>query len=376
MRSSASRSLTDQHGEWCADCLKYFSPHEPREFHHVLTKQWVRNRFGSDIDFGWVVPAHVSCHRPRLQATADFTTTRFFARLDRETSPARREQLSRQFHDRGYYWLSVLANLDAMKSGIGEDDREQSSRRCEFALSSLAGVRGAQNLSRILMKDGARQRSPRIQLNLANLQAARGHELAAKQTLTLFTEVAGTLSKKEREGLKPGLLRRKAQLSRSARDASEAVRAAETQYSKDTALVIQGVLAVGAGEFRYVEESLEQLRERDETISWLYKAEEQFIRALFLILTGSEDYTAIYASLCVAQYIYVVLGLQMSISPELPLDGPVDRSWDWTPSDVLRSYFAPNGKNGMSDMECYQIRVRAITDSNLLERLLSPMWAA
>jgi hypothetical protein len=155
-----------------------------------------------------------------------------------------------------------------------------------------------------------------------------------------------------------------------------AVSAAESNYSRDTALVIQGVLAVSSNAFRYVEKSLEELDARGDAISWLYRAEKHFIRGLFLILSGSKDLDKIYSLLCEAQYIYVLLGLQFSISPKLPFEGPPDRSWDWTPSDVLRSYFTSTGKNTLSRAECYDIRRYTIGDRNLQEKILSPMWAA
>lgn len=383
MDQPLSRSLSDQHGEWCAFCLGYFAPGDVRHFHHVLTRKWVKDRFGSNLNFAWVIPVHgarfdnrtPSCHE-QIQHYTNFITRRFFERLGKENSLAMREQSSRQLHDRGYYWLSVLGNLDSIQTRIEGIDREQLIHRCEFALSSAAGIRGGQNLPKVLLGWVGPGQSPRIRLNLANLQAARGHEVVARRTLRLVTDIAELLPKKERESLKPGLLRRRAQLSRSPAGASVAVSAAESNYSRDTALVIQGVLAVSSNAFRYVEKSLEELDARGDAISWLYRAEKHFIRSLFLILSGSKDLDKIYSLLCEAQYIYVLLGLQFSISPKLPFEGPPDRSWDWTPSDVLRSYFTSTGKNTLSRAECYDIRRYTIGDRNLQEKILSPMWAA
>ena len=382
MGQPLSRSLSDQHGEWCAFCLEYFLRGEVRHLHHVLMRKRIKDRFGSNLDFAWVIPVHgarydneVSCHE-KIQSYTNFITDRFFEKLDKEDNLAEREQSARQFHDRGYYWLSALGNLDSIQTRIDGIDEEQLIRRCEFALSSAAGVRGGQNLPKLLMSHGIPVQSPRIQLNLANLQAARGHEVVARRTLRLVTDITELLPKREKESLKPGLLRRQAQLSRSASDAREAVSAAETDYSRDTALVIQGVLAVSSHSFRYVEESLEQLSARGNTISWLYRAEKQFILALFLILSGSKDHATIYSLLCEAQYVYILLGLQFSISPKLPFEGPPDRSWDWTPSDVLRSYFTSTGKHTLSRAECYDIRRRTIHNHDLREQILSPMWAA
>jgi len=372
-RRQASRSLTDQHGEWCALCLRYFFHNEPRELHHVLNRARIRNIFGSSLDFAWVIPMHRNCHS-RLQGIADAATVSFVETLKAARTLAEREKLARQFHDRGYYWLSVLANLDTMREQIEGIDDEQRLRRCEYALSSLAGVRGAQNLPKILMESAIPKQSPLIQLNLSNLQAARGHQSAARQSFELATEIIKNLPGRESATLIPGYLRRRVQLSRSTAHAREAVNAAESEYSKNTALVFQGVLAVSNNKLSDAEESLEQLSPRVGTMSWLYEAETKFIRALYLLLSGNSDIAAIYSLLCVAQYIYVVLGLQMSITPELQLEGPLDRSWDWTPSDVVRTFFSSLPRHAMLDADvCYDIRCRAIIDTHLRERLLNPI---
>lgn len=372
-RRLASRSLTDQHGEWCALCLRYFSPNEPRDLHHVLNRARIRDRFGSSLDFAWVIPMHQDCHR-RLQGIADAAAVYFVEILDGAPSLVEREKLTRQFHERGYYWLSVLANLDTMQAQIEGIDDEQRLRRCEFALSSSAGVRGGQNLPNILISSAIPKQSPRIQLNLSNLQAARGHQAAAKRSFELATEIIENLPAQERASLLPGLLRRRAQLSRFTAHAREAVIAAESEYSKNTALVFQGVLGVSNKDFSYVEESLEELFARKGTMSWLYEAETYFIQALYWLVTGNDDVAAVYSSLCMAQYIYVVLGLQMSITPELQVEGPTDRSWDWTPSDVVRTFFSSQPAYRMLDADaCYYIRKGVIWDTHLLEQLLDPL---
>jgi hypothetical protein len=242
-------------------------------------------------------------------------------------------------------------------------------------LSSAAGVRGGQNLPTFLANCCSPKESPRLKLNLANLQAARGHESAAKQTMDLFTRLRESLPKKDKDALTPGLLRRKSQLSRRTSDASDAVRAAESNYSLDTAFVIQGVLAVSNRELPIVERSLDHLYDRGSLMSWLYQAELRFIHGLLLIATRDQNAGMIYSLLCEAQYIYVLLGLQFSITPELPKE--VQRSsWGWTPSDVLRFYLGSSGTYKLGRDECLDLRRRAIHDSNLKENIISPMWAS
>src|SRR5262249_52389326 len=114
-RYPPSRTLTDHYGEWCAWCLNYFAPNEPTEFHHVLKRALVKRRFGSHVDFAWVVPVHTNCHYA-LQARTDHVTEAFLTRLTKANNITKREQLCRQFHDRGYYWPSVLASLDTISS--------------------------------------------------------------------------------------------------------------------------------------------------------------------------------------------------------------------------------------------------------------------
>jgi hypothetical protein len=319
-----------------------------------------------------VVPAHPECHE-RLQRIADAAAIYFVELLDGAQTLVDREGISRRFHDQGYYWLSALSNLDTMRNRVEGMDDEEWWRRCEFALSSSAGIRGGKNLPGLLLADLKSQR-PRIQLNLSNLHAARGHRLAAERSFKDASLIIASLPRKEQTSLMPGHLRRKAQLSRSTADAREAVSAAESDYSKDTALVLLGILGLSRGELSSAEESLELLLARTGRMSWLYQAETQFIRGLYLILTGSKDIGAVYSSLSLAQYIYVVLGLQMSITPELPFRRPPGRSWDWTPSDALRAFFAavPPSKV-LGERECLDIRQRSIRDTRLLELILDPI---
>lgn len=368
----SSRSLTDHHHEWCALCLKYLPGSEPRELHHVVNQARIRNRFGRSLDFAWVAPADPQCHK-RLQGIADAAAVYFVELLDGAQTLVDREGIARRFHDQGYYWLSALTNLDTMRSRVEGMDDEEWWRRCEFALSSSAGIRGGKNLPGLLLADLKSQR-PRIQLNLSNLHAARGHRLAAQRSFKDASLIIASLPRKEQASLMPGHLRRQAQLSRSTADAREAVSAAESDYSKDTALVFLGILGLSRGELSSAEESLELLLARTGRMGWLYQAETQFIRGLHLILTGSKDIGAVYSSLSVAQYIYVVLGLQMSITPELPFPCPFGRSWDWTPSDALRAFFAalPSSKV-LGESECFDIRLRSIRDTRLLERILHPI---
>jgi len=366
------RSLSDHHHEWCTQCLEYLPTSEPRDLHHVVNKARIRDRFGSSLDFAWVAPAHRKCHK-RLQGIADAAAVYFVELLDGAQNLLDRERIARRFHDQGYYWLSALANLDTMRSGVEGMDGEEWWRRCEFALSSTAGIRGGKNLPGLLLADVKSQR-PRIQLNLSNLHAARGHPLAARRLFEDASLIIASLPQREQASLMPGHLRRKAHVSRSTADARDAVSAAESDYSKDTALVFLGILGLSHRDWSSAEESLEFLLARTGRMSWLYEAETQFIRGLHLILTGSKDIGAIYSSLSVAQYIYVVLGLQMAITPKLPFQSPFGRSWDWTPSDALRAFFKtlPSPKV-LGESECLELRKQSIRDTYLLERILHPI---
>lgn len=371
---SLSRSLADHHDEWCALCLNYFERDEARELHHVVNKAYMRHRFGPSLDFGWVVPTHRDrgCHG-RLQRIADAAAAYFIQVLDGAQTIVDREAIARWFHERGYYWLSVLANLDTLQRPVEGADAEQQWRRREFAMTGAAGIRGGQNVPELAMAGASPDARPRLQLYLSNLQSARGHHAAARRSFDIAKAMFDSRLSAEKAVLLPGLLRREAQISRSPADAQEAVRAAESEYSENTALVLQGILAASGNRFDLVEESLERLDSRNGGMSWLYHAETQFIRALYLISTGSKDRRAIYSSLSVAQYVYVALSLQMSITPELCLQSPAGRGWDWTPGDVLRSVFSSSPFVGPDRAECLHLRRVSIQETRLLEKILDPI---
>jgi len=330
----------------------------------------IRHRLPA-VDFAWTVPAHMDCH-DSLQPSADAAALWFVARLDAATSLEMREALARDLHEKGYYWLSTLTNLDTIESRPDGTDSEQAIIRSEFGLSSAAGIRGGQNLPGLIMRPFAGVHRPKTELSRSNLYSARGKRRAAEDSFVAAKELIGSLTAGEQSELAPALLRRWAQISRSILDATEAVNAAESPYSLDAAHVMRAILAVDHGDVETLERSLERLDGRSADMSWLYRAEAEFIHALRLIMLGSKDTEQIYARLCVAQFIYVALGLQMSISPDLKrLLNSEARSWDWTPADVAKAYLGQRRLLGPAD--CLEIRKRTLLDTNFLERLLTPM---
>lgn len=371
-RRTPSRSLVDHHGEWCPLCLEYFLPREAIQLHHVIKKAQIHERFGSDLDFGWVVATHDDCHRV-LQPLADTAATYFIHRLDGAKTIDEREHICQWFHEKGYYWLSVLANLDTVQRPLEGMDVEHRWRRREFALSSAAGIRGGQNVPALILGGEKPKERPRLELNLSNLRSARGHGNVARKSFELAKDIVNAQSKTQKAALLPGLLRRWAQISRVPEDASKAVVAAESEYSLNTAFVFQGILSVGERRFDLVEKSIEQLGERESKMSWLYYAELQFLRALYSILTDDKDILKIYSALSVAHYVYVILGLQMSISPKLPFENPSGRSHEWTPADVLCTPNLLPRLRVLDGQACRSIRIAAIGKAFLLEKLLDPI---
>jgi hypothetical protein len=304
---------------------------------------------------------------------ADAVAVYFIHLLDGAGTIDERVVISRSFHDHGYHWLAALTNLDTIQRPVEGSDAEQRWRQREFAITTSAAIRGGQNVPQLVMAGATLGARPRLQLSLSNLQSARGKRVAARRAFELARAVVNSRPQPEKATLVPGLLRREAQISRSPVGARTALLAAESEYSENTALVFEGILAVSEGRFDLVEESLERLESRRSRISWLYHGETHFIRALYLIFMASKDLPAIYSSLCIAQYIYVVLGLQASIAPELALPSPDGQGKGSTPVDVLRSSFLSSRLAGLDSQECLGLRLVSLKETHLLEQLLDPI---
>lgn len=92
-------------------------------------------------------------------------------------------------------------------------------------------------------------------------------------------------------------------------------------------------------------------------MSWLYRAESWFGRAVLHLQQGKPRQA--YRLLVASQYVYVLLGLQGTPHPAMPVPA-ADRS-DCVPADVLRDpRFDPIGREERSDL-----RRLAIIESSL-----------
>jgi hypothetical protein len=280
------------------------------------------------------------------------------------------------FYDRGYYWYSVVINLDTILDRRLCLDAEERWRRCQFLLSAAAGIRGAQNLPDLVVPKETKIVRPEIGLSLASLKNARGNLSKANSLFEQTEALLESFPSHIKQRLQPARLRRLAQISRSARIAANAVNAAESEYSRNTALVFEGMISLDNAELTSAEKVLGALAVVEGRMSWLYEAERCFMLALYKILDNSERVEDIYGLLCKAQYLYVLLGLTFAISPKLqaPRFKDVERSWDWTPSDVLRvPLLAGSRWQELDEKECTNLRKSCLGRNPLYEELAGPL---
>lgn len=297
---------------------------------------FVDKRLGRHIPFQWVVPTHPECHpgmQPSASSCQDYLTRLLDGAADFQTI----DQHARWFHDRGYYWYSTLIKIEANKSFGAVLDPKDRDQLLERTLASVAGIRGAGHLPELLVPDIKSVELPNVQFQFANLKSNRGHIKSAAARYTDGLELVEALpSSRERRQYTPILKMREAQIMRRPKDAAEAINMAESNYSVRTGLVISTLANVSRSNWEQVGENLIKLTEDSEVTSWLYIAEAWFARALLsLALDTSEDAARrAYCLLSKSQYVCVILGLQMTPHPDLPI-GRKGHRWDWTPVDVL-----------------------------------------
>jgi len=314
--------------------------------------------------------------------------------LTGDSRPEDREERARWFHDHGYYWYAVLINLDTIQRLRAALSVDEIWRRRAFLLSSAAGIRGASNIPELILSEPMSSR-PLPMLNLANLHLARGHLKAGRAALRNAQDIleaipSGPAKELARKQLEAAFDRRQSQINHLSGDglkavegARHAVERAESDYSLDTGdtgHVILAISSVSSGEYDHTEAALAHLELRQQKLSWLYKAEKLFVKGIHNVLAGCLNPADVYVQLTEAQYIYILLGLQMSLSPKLNLASPQGRSWEWTPADVLLSTFAslPTHKR-LSESDCFQLReialrrMRPVSEKPLYEQLLDPL---
>ena len=361
-------SLSDHHGPWCAVCREYIA--RGLTGHHVLPKAYYRSRFGGDLDLAWTVPVHHECHSQLQQKSNSFGNY-----LDELLAGARtldsRNQIATWFHERGYYWYAVLANLDTLHDPRIQLTETERNQRIAYILTSAAGVRGGQNIPWVLSPDPRVIAEPGVHLNLANLRSCRGHYRAAHESLDRGRQLVESLPKWQQQALEPTVQMRRTQIFRDMRDADRALRMAERDYSIDTASVLLGSIAIAGGNRDPAYEALQRLENRAGVLSWLFVAERHFMMGTLAALRA--DPYDVYRNLSYAQYICAMLGIQLTPHPDLPLAAG-QRTGAWTPTKLLCSVMQVTEKRLCpSEEECLAIRNQHIGGRTLYEHLLEPM---
>jgi hypothetical protein len=405
------RTLADQHGVWCAWCLKYIRPIEFQEevlpsklrleWHHVHPKTSIRKRFGERFPRGWTVPAHSrDCHQPTLQTFA-FATDAYlqylehapfdladyhsrasrsqnrdpylrslqFVPLDDET----RDRQAQRLHDEGYYWLSALVKETIIRDILkrqGYRHSEASDRVIEYQIASAAGIR--HRLPSRFSKEKLPDR-PLLILNQANLEANRGNRELAMQLFKHAKELLHGRFLKQSDSFRLPLLLRSAQIDRHPESADRAVRESDrSPYSHKTALILAGFVHLESGTQQSLNRAESCFQEvlQSANVSWLYRAESYFGLAS-IALKKSRPTTTAFKLLEAAQYIYLMLGLQGTPHPLIHLSTSGSGACPM-PGDVLMNCadFAPSK---LKKKTCLMLRREAIYETDLQTRLLGTL---
>lgn len=328
---------------------------------------------GLQLDFRWVVPVHASCHQS-IGKHGIAALTYIQELLAGANSLQERMKLSAWFHDRGYYWIAVLINVHTLFDSSIELGTEERRQRLRYLFSSGAGIRGCQNLPKAVMPSPEDISSAEVALHLTNLKATRGQGNSSLESYQEAVQQMDRMNAATRRSLEGQRFLREAQVFRKVRSAIDAKSAVTTKHGVFTSLTLQSLLAMSIKKHSVAEQALDDLIRHWEDISWLYRAQTWFMQALMLIQTHSKDYKKIYQLLIRAQFTYVFLALQLSITPYIVMqDPPYGRSWEWTPADLLVSYFTSSeGSSSMRDPdECWELRQLALTE--LYDDIRRPM---
>jgi hypothetical protein len=145
---------------------------------------------------------------------------------------------------------------------------------------------------------------------------------------------------------------------------------AESAYSRDTGMVLRALASTSQRKFDAVYEGFEELNQPNRVTSWLYRAESWFARGIAEVVRDASSMAAAsaYKYLVASQYVCVMLGLQMTPHPNLPLIRSCP--WDATPVDFMR---AVPLFSRLDQQWCLTLRREAIEGEHLYEKLLYPM---
>jgi hypothetical protein len=168
----ARRLLSDQHGIWCAWCLRYIESPTDLELHHLLApRKEIQETFGIEP---WVVPVHrhpERCHRKGLQDYANYAGRSI---LDLRDPKALEPHATAYFYD-GYLPACLLLRmwLASESGGLMASAREQ----YRYTLIAAAGT--SQGLAYLLSEKTAStfqwaEKDPETRVYLTAAQANAG----------------------------------------------------------------------------------------------------------------------------------------------------------------------------------------------------------
>lgn len=328
---------------------------DPPEKHHVLAKEHLpallagRMRAEETLipqfPTSWTVYAHRRCHRYErttadLQDAASAATARLKLvqsppfRPENENELRRVEADARIAHDSGLYGVSVFLKEVVRASLLQVGEAEASLRMLEFGLASLAGVRSACPIDLEKFAGGVSQDRPLAVLHAANHCSNVGLNEEARALLDHSRRLLEGPAHGQKDELALDVMLRTAQIERNPAAAREALGEATTRYAAyrvDTARVISAMIGLSEGT-SVAAECFEALISDERHLSWLYRAESWFGRAVLDLQQGKvrEAYRLLVAS----QYVYILLGLQGTPHPAMPV--PAANRSDCVPADVLR----------------------------------------
>ena len=354
-------SLADHDALWCVFCLAPIRDDSPGgdleypfvasdkralDLHHPFLQSMFSERIKRPLlppsfPVGWTVPAHRECHgvhKNDAQGVAEYVQS-ILVKEDQQY----REDRAREWHDKGLYWHSLAMNADTLSRFSAALQLERKATLMERQLASAAGIRSRVHpvSERAIHETVPPEHRSRVLYHLVNRQANRGHEKAAQSTYKSAQELLGHATRRESaDHIALSSMLRRAQVERTVKAGDQAVKEAYEilgqSYSHLTALLLRGWNAI-AEERRDARESFEQVMENVSWASWLYVAEALFGKTCCSLLRESCRKDRAYQGLVQAQYIYVVLGLQVTPHTRLPAKLGVPSDTSCFPGHVLVS---------------------------------------
>lgn len=323
----------------------------------------------------WTVFAHRECHRGRsenlhLQDIADTMRTYVKWIQDSPLNLTLLENDGQRLHNLGVYPLATVLKEIRRRALVKLDRGEEYFRALEFQVASFAGVRGQQPVDLRVVGGSEVLQRPRAVLQSANQLANLGRLSEADHLLRHAEYLLSGSFKPKKEAYEVDYQMRLAQIRRNLDAAKEAIELAGADtYRQNTAKVLAGMISLSNEAWINARDLFNEILS-EAHVSWLYRAESWFGLAC-VGLANNAPAQDVYRFLVKAQYVYVVLGLQATPHPEMPLRALSHRS-DCLPGDVLTE---DGAKLDLAKDECFGLRDEEIIGSGLRHKLVGELAA-